>query len=111
MKAFLQKRLPLQQGDILLENGTKVGEHDGAWFFTIGQSRGLDINIKAYVTGIDVKKNIIFVSYERETEMLLHIEAKVHDRHWIADTYPLPCDVTVKIRYRQDPLVPATLSQ
>ena len=56
MKEFLKKRLPTKKWDIVLLDGTKVWEHEWAYFFTIGQSRGLDINKKAYVVKIDVKK-------------------------------------------------------
>lgn len=110
MKEFLQKKLPIKQGDIVTTDGKKVWEHDGAWFFTIGQSRGLDINIKAYVTSIDVKKNIVYVSYERDTPALLHTTVRLTDRHWIGEHKQLPCTVQAKIRYRQNPLAQATLS-
>lgn len=95
----------------MLADGTKVGEHDGAWFFTIGQSRGLDINIKAYVIGIDVKQNIVTVSYERDDTALLHDTVTLADWHWLADAYDLPAQVQVKIRYRHNPLAQATLQK
>ncbi len=56
MKDFLKQRLPIKKWDIIFMDGTKVGEHEGAYFFTIGQSRGLDINKKAYVVETDIKK-------------------------------------------------------
>ena len=92
-----------------MSDGSKVGEHDGAWFFTIGQSRGLDINIKAYVTAIDVHKNTITVSYERNDSALLTDTVKLANWHRLADSYDMPADVQVKIRYRQNPLAQATL--
>jgi len=129
MKEFLQKKLPIQKWDIILDHEKKVGEHDGAWFWTIGQSRGLDLNIKAYVTAIDVKNNIVHVSYERNDPNLLHDQAVCHSWHWINarlceewnDEAILDSrsprsarddkNVTVKIRYRQDPPVAAILLQ
>jgi len=113
MREFLQKKLPIQKGDIILDHKEKIAEHDGARFWTIGQSRGLDLNIKAYVTGIDVKKNIVHVSYDRDSKALLHQEAQCAQRHWISDTWwdkmLKAKNITVKIRYRQDPPVAATL--
>lgn len=109
MKEFLKQKLPLQTGDIILDRNKKVGEHEWAWFFTVGQSRGLDINIKAYVTSIDVKNNIVHVSYERDTEELLHTKTRCHSWHRIGNTPKLPTSVQVKIRYRQDPPVTARL--
>lgn len=111
MREFLQKKLPIQKWDIILDHAKKVGEHDGARFWTIGQSRGLDLNIKAYVTSIDVKNNIVHVSYDRDTDELLHHEAHCTQRHWISPRDTETLSVQVKIRYRQDPPVAATLLQ
>jgi len=47
---FLKTNLPqeLQQpGDIIDHNGQKIGHHDGAPFYTIGQKRGLTLNDEA----------------------------------------------------------------
>lgn len=109
MKSFLKKRLPEKKGNTILADGMKVGEHDGAWFFTIGQSRGLDINLKAYVTAIDVTKNTVTVSYERDDAALLADTVQLADWHRLTTPYELPAHVQVKIRYRQNPLAEATL--
>jgi len=108
MRDFLKNKLPIQKWDIILDHETKVGEHDGAWFWTIGQSRGLDLNIKAYVTSIDVTKNIVHVSYERNDPQLLHNQAACHSWHWINGAIKSNT-ITVKIRYRQDPPVSVSL--
>lgn len=47
---FLKTNLPqeLQQpGDIIDQQGNKIGHHDGAPFYTIGQKRGLTLNEEA----------------------------------------------------------------
>ncbi len=44
--------------------GIKVGEHDGAHFYTIGQRKGLGVGGKAeplFVIGTDVERNIVYV--------------------------------------------------
>jgi tRNA-specific 2-thiouridylase len=131
MREFLKKKLPIQKGDIILNHTTKIGEHDGARFWTIGQSRGLDLNIKAYVTSIDIINNIIHVSYEKNNPDLLHTQTQCRQWHWInprhcqkwnnkAIQWNIPgsagfapddvnINITVKIRYRQDPPVAARL--
>jgi putative NIF3 family GTP cyclohydrolase 1 type 2 len=103
MKDFLKKRLQIKKWDIVLLDGTKVWEHEWAYFFTIGQSRGLDINKKAYVVKIDVKKNLVFVSYEKFEPELVSKEIKVSNWHWIGKEYSFPLDCSTKIRYRQEP--------
>lgn len=103
MRVFLKKRLPIKKWNIVLMDGTKVWEHDGAYFFTIGQSRGLDINKKAYVVKLDVKNNLVVVSYEKQEAELLKDTITTQDWHWIGEEYTTPLDCTTKIRYRQEP--------
>ncbi len=103
MKGFLKKRLPVKKWDIILLDWTKVWEHEWAYFFTIGQSRGLDINKKAYVVKIDVQKNLVFVSYEKFEPELVSKEIKISNWHWIGKEYKFPLECRTKIRYRQEP--------
>ena len=42
-KDFLARFLPRNPGPIQTPDGTCVGEHDGLWFYTLGQRHGLDI--------------------------------------------------------------------
>lgn len=39
-KEFLKERFHTRVGDVVLENGEKIGEHDGVWFYTIGERLG-----------------------------------------------------------------------
>jgi len=103
MRTFLKKRLPTKKGDIVLMDWTKVWEHDWAYFFTIWQSRGLDINKKAYVVKIDVQKNLVYVSYDKYEPELVTKHIEVKDWHWIGQEYELPLECSTKIRYRQEP--------
>ncbi len=109
MREFLKQRLPVKTGDIILVDGTKVWEHEWAYFFTIWQSRGLDINKKAYVVNIDTKKNLVIVSYNKQEPDLLKKEVTVANWHWIWKEYSLPLECYTKIRYRQEPN-PATMT-
>ncbi len=103
MREFLKQRLAVKTGDIVLVDWTKVWEHEWAYFFTIWQSRGLDINKKAYVVNIDTKKNIVIVSYDKQEPDLLKKEVTVANWHWIWEEYKLPLSCSAKIRYRQEP--------
>ena len=103
MRTFLKKRLPVKKGNIVLMDWTKVWEHDWAYFFTIWQSRGLDINKKAYVVKIDVQKNLVYVSYDKYEPELITKHIDVKDWHWIWKGYELPLECSTKIRYRQEP--------
>ncbi|MCF7834468.1 DUF559 domain-containing protein [Candidatus Gracilibacteria bacterium] len=102
IKKFLEQKLPHKKGDIINMDGKKIGEHDGAWFYTIGQRRGLNLLPDLYVSKIDVKKNIIYVG-PRGSELLNQKIINVSNWHRIGEEYKLPLDIQAKIRYRQEP--------
>lgn len=98
-------------------NGKKVGTHNGAHFFTIGQRKGINVGGKAeplFVIAIDVESNTLFVGQGHSHPGLnrkgLFIKA--------TEIHPLRPDLAmsigeerrykVRIRYRQ-PLQDATL--
>lgn len=69
-KDFLKDNLEQKKGDILDLKGNKLGEHEGAWFYTLGQRRieGLSGTHKPlYVVATDVKKNVITVGDDKDT--------------------------------------------
>jgi tRNA-specific 2-thiouridylase len=43
MKDFLAQKIDKKIGDIVDTSGKKVGKHDGAYFYTIGQRKGIKI--------------------------------------------------------------------
>lgn len=64
---WLRERLGSEVGPIVDEEGNKVGEHQGAYTYTIGQRRGLGLSVPAaggvprYVLKIEPKSNTIVV--------------------------------------------------
>lgn len=73
-------RIGLRPGMIVDQDGTKLKQHDGAWNYTIGQRKGLDIKAPAtdgrprYVTGIDAATGTVTVG-PREALAVARIEA------------------------------------
>jgi len=68
-RKFLSQYIPMKQGDIITQDGTKVGEHNGVYYYTIGQRRGLGIGgyeggngERWFVLDKDVEKNLLIVS-------------------------------------------------
>ncbi|MCX6723442.1 MAG: tRNA 2-thiouridine(34) synthase MnmA, partial [Candidatus Staskawiczbacteria bacterium] len=66
---FLKKYLKTKPGKIIDKTGLPaqagkiIGEHQGLWFYTIGQRKGLEINQGPwFVVEKDFKKNILVVS-------------------------------------------------
>ncbi len=97
--------------------GKKVGTHQGAHYFTVGQRKGLGVGgttLPLFVIDTDVKENIVYVGLGTEHPGLyrkgLFIPTK--DIHWIREDLQMNIyetkDFSVRIRYRQD-LCKATL--
>ena len=68
VKDFLKRYIEPKKGDVLSMDGTVIGFHDGATFFTLGERHGFTITKKGthdeahYVVAKDVEKNTITVS-------------------------------------------------
>lgn len=68
MKEFLSKYIPQKRGEVLNAKGEKIGEHEGAILYTIGERHGFTINQKSenktplYVISKNIKKNTITVA-------------------------------------------------
>ena len=80
-KGWLAKRLGEQSGDIVDTDGQVVGQHDGAYAYTIGQRRGLGLKVpradhaKRYVVDVQPRSNTVVVG----TEELLGVDLLTGD--------------------------------
>jgi tRNA-specific 2-thiouridylase len=74
VKDFLKKFIDPKIGDVLNVSGEKIGEHDGAFSFTLGERHGFRINSKTtedaplYVISKDIENNTITVAHRHESE-------------------------------------------
>ena len=61
--SFLKSHIPPQRGVIMDTSGKVIGEHDGAFQYTIGQRKGIGVGggPALFVVEKDVEKNIIVV--------------------------------------------------
>lgn len=100
-------------------DGVKVGEHEGAHFYTIGQRKGLGVGGKAeplFVIATDVVKNVIYVGQGGNHPGLFRkaLFIRNDEMHWIRPDMKAEVGqiqtYSVRIRYRQ-PLQKATLHQ
>ena len=106
---FLARFVDAAPGPVETENGTRIGEHPGLAFFTIGQRRGLGIGGRSdsapapwYVAAKDHARNALVVVQGRDHPALLSRRLQVSNMHWIAEHAPtLPLTCSAKIRYRQ----------
>ena len=128
---FLQQKLKPQRGEIIEveaswqgfespqwgnqwelrpDSGKVVGSHNGAYYFTIGQRKGLFVGGKTlplFVIALDVKKNIVYVGQGENHPGLYRPFLKIlnSDIHWVDDKKRMnhgeSRDYSVRIRYRQ----------
>ena len=96
-------------GPILFKDGTRLGTHQGAYRFTVGQRRGLGVahSRALYVLRVDMSRNALVAGYRED----LYSSGLVADRvNWIAGRCPEePVRAEVRIRSRH-PEAPATLA-
>ena len=93
-----------------VRDGKKIGEHDGAHFYTVGQRKGLGIGGRKeslFVLATDVEQNVIYVG-EGDAHPGLYRRAlfmKADQMHWIDPAERMPPGTRrrfeVRIRYRQ----------
>ena len=105
---FIKGYVGEKKGDIIeLETGKKLGTHNGFWFHTIGQRRGLGLSQGPwFVVKKDIEKNIIYVSngYDPISQYGSTVELKHF--HWINDIpnqdYSEQKRIKFKIRHTPD---------
>lgn len=121
LKEFLSKRIKPKKGKILDPEGKQIGEHDGIYYYTVGQRLGprygFDLQrqdpktkrmIKWYVAKKDAKKNIITAAPEGH-KILYRKEIVMKDIHLIdIKKKDLPSRVLVRIRQVGE-LIPAKI--
>ncbi len=102
LRTFLLDSLDRRAGDIVeWETGTVLGRHDGAFLFTIGQRRGLDLGggPARYVVATDCERNVVYVSANRECPALWTRELVLEDVCWISGDAPEAGTYLVRTRH------------
>lgn len=102
-KKFVEKRLSTSTPGVVIDiKGNVLGEHDGIHQFTIGQRKGLPINVHSvrptYVTSINSRSGTITVGC---AEDLLRHQVYVSSLNWISGQPPASnVGMTARVRYR-----------
>lgn len=104
---FLSHFIEKKVGQVVNEHGEVVGQHDGAWQFTLGQRHGFTLTNQQtdreamYVIKKDVKANTITVSHKVATKEDGEIAITPH---WISGNAPRTNKLLLRYRYHQKPL-------
>lgn len=102
---FLQEFVETEPGDIVDKNsGGKLGRHDGAIYYTLGQRHGLDLGggMPYYVVGKDMIKNEIYVSRDLNDESMWCDRLELEQIHWINRPAIEGENLRVRLRHRGD---------
>ena len=136
LPVFLQQKIKNKKGDIIeipkesqlykinqkkgneitynKKDGLKIGEHNGAHCFTIGQRKGLTIGGKKeplFVIGTNIKENIVFVGMGSQHPGLFRKSLKIKstETHWLREDKQIYLnekkEFLVRIRHRQSPQI------
>lgn len=108
-REFLARYLPPQPGAIESVEGKVLGQHQGLYFYTLGQRQGLGIGGTTpqqiqpwYVVAKDTQRNVLVVAAGAEHPQQYANGLLASPCHWIAAQPPvMPLACTCKIRYRQ----------
>jgi tRNA-specific 2-thiouridylase len=105
---FLKTRIHADKGDIVeLKTGKKIGEHQGVYFYTIGQRAPVGGIGPYYVIGKNLKKNQLLVVKKDSPEFFCK-EIILKNVNWLSGQPPKSAKILARTRYRQ-PLAAATL--
>lgn len=104
-KQFLSNYLAIKKGPIILiHENKKIGEHDGLYFYTIGQSRGLHVGgtkEKIFVCDKDYNNNTLYVCYESSKDQYLSsVSCELENFNWLIHTKDQLLNKKLWIRFR-----------
>jgi tRNA-specific 2-thiouridylase len=115
-REFLKNYIPAQPGVMIdIETHQPVGMHEGVYYYTIGQRKGLGIggsktlgNDKWFVVKKDVKNNLLYVAQGEDNAYLNSDEITVGTLNWIH--HPPKIGQTYLARFRHlKALLPVTV--
>jgi len=103
---FIAKYLPTEKGPIVSVDGKVLGTHIGAFYYTIGQRKGLGIGGEGeawFVVDKIIPTNTVVVAQGESHPALFSNSLQAHQLSWVGATpQNLPLHCFAKIRYRQN---------
>ncbi len=98
---FLKNYLKLKPGEIVDEDGKKLGQHKGLPLYTIGQRSGIGLSGGPwYVVKLDKVNNKLVVTKEQSKSAIFSKILSCHKINWVMSQPKLPAKCQAQIRYR-----------
>lgn len=106
MGEFLRTRITEKEGDFVdIDSGKVVGKHNGVYFFTPGQRKGIQIGGLSepyFVCSKNKEKNIVYLANGKENPHLWASHIVANNLHLIETNTDLEGEVEAIIRYRAE---------
>ncbi len=102
LRTFLLDTLERRAGDVVeWETGRVLGRHEGAFLFTVGQRRGLDLGggPARYVVATDTTENVVYVTADLQCPGLWTRTLSLRDARWISGQAPAEGTYLVRMRH------------
>lgn len=109
---FLRAKLGELPGNLIeFETGKIVGDHNGFWYYTIGQRQGIRLSGGPwYVVDKDPSKNIVYISKQYQDAAEHKKGMLVTTMNWISGQAPVAAELLLKYRHGAD-MHPVSLEQ
>ena len=102
-REFLKNYIPMKPGKIIdIDTLEEIGEHEGVYYYTIGQRKGFGVGGNRgpyFCVGKDVVKNELYLTSINNEDYLYSDSALIKDINWIGELNSE--DIQCKFRYRQ----------
>ncbi|MDR2013165.1 MAG: tRNA 2-thiouridine(34) synthase MnmA [Rhodanobacter sp.] len=110
-RAFLSTYIPARPGPMQTPDGNTIGEHQGVFYYTLGQRSGLGIGGRRgageepwYVVGKEITNNVLYIAQGHANHWLYSRRLAANGLTWIAGAAPgAEFTCTAMTRYRQTP--------
>jgi len=103
-RQFLSNYIPMKNGKIIdIDTLEVIGEHQGVYYYTIGQRKGFGVGGNRgpyYCVGKNVKTNTLYLTSVKNEHYLDSDKALITDINFI-ENIPDELDIQCKFRYRQ----------
>ena len=104
-RKFLQNYIPMKPGKIIdIDSLEVIGEHEGVYYYTIGQRKGFNVGGNKgpyYCVGKNVEHNLLYLTSVQNEDYLYSNKAYINDINWISEDNFDDLDIECKFRYRQ----------
>lgn len=107
---FIAQYIPMKKGPIIDTEGTLVGEHCGAFYYTLGQRKGLGVGGPGdawFVVDKKIATNTLIVAQGQNHPALFTSYLQAHELSWVntPPTASFSCHAKVRYRQRDEPCV------